>query len=70
MRRCQEIDQEYVEAFVRRACAMEVGQEFFQCHVSCLPDVEGLREVMKMKASTMRFKIWPVINGTMIRREE
>lgn len=70
MRRYQEIDQEYVEAFVRRACAMEVGQEFFQCHVSCLPDAEGLREVMKMKVSTMRFKIWPVINGTMIRREE
>lgn len=70
MRSYQEIDQEYVEAFVHKACAMEVGQEFFQCHVSCLPDVEGLRKVMEMKASTMRFKIWPVINGTMIRREE
>lgn len=58
-----------IKEFVKKAFALEVGEEFFQCHLSALPEVEELRKLLDDESSTMRFKVWPTINGTMVQRE-
>jgi hypothetical protein len=57
-----------IREFCTKAYALEVGEEFFQCHLSALPDVTELRQLLN-ESSTFRFKVWPTINGTMIKRE-
>ena len=58
-----------IREFVEKAHALEVGEEFFQCFIASLPAVEELRRLLNEdEASTMRFEIWPTINGTMVKR--
>lgn len=58
-----------IREFVEKAHALEVGEEFFQCFIASLPVVEELRRLLnKDESSTMRFEIWPTINGTMVKR--
>lgn len=58
-----------IREFVKKAHALEVGEEFFQCFIASLPAVEELRRFLNEdEASTMRFEIWPTINGTMVKR--
>lgn len=58
-----------IKEFVAKAYALEVGEEFFQCYLSSLPDIPELRRLLNDESSTMRFKVWQTINGTMVRRE-
>lgn len=58
-----------IREFVEKAYALEVGEELFQCYLACFPTVEELRKLLNEdEASTMRFEIWPTINGTMVKR--
>lgn len=56
-----------IREFVTRAYALEVGEEFFQCHLSALPELEELKRLLE--TSTMTFCIWQTINGTIVKRE-
>lgn len=58
-----------IKEFVAKAYALEIGEELFQCHLSSLPDVPELRKLLNDESSTLRFKVWQTINGTMVRRE-
>ena len=58
-----------LKEFVTKAYALEVGEEFFQCHLASLPDVEELRQLLEDESSTIRFKVWATINGTIVKRE-
>ena len=51
-----------IREFVTRAYALEIGEEFFQCHLSALPELEELKRLLE--TSTMTFCIWQTINGT------
>ena len=58
-----------IREFVKKAHALEIGEEFFQCYLACFPTVEELRKLLNEdEASTMRFEIWPTVNGTMVKR--
>lgn len=57
-----------IKEFVAKAYALEIGEEFFQCHLSSLPDIPELRRLLNDESSTMRFRVWPTINGTMVKR--
>lgn len=58
-----------IREFVEKAHALEVGEELFQCYLACFPTVEELRKLLNEdESSTMRFEIWPTINGTMVKR--
>lgn len=59
-----------IREFVEKAHSLEVGQDFFQCFISSLPEVEELRELLNGESSTIRFKVWPTINGIMVLREQ
>lgn len=56
-----------IREFVTRAYALEIGEEFFQCHLSALPELEELKRLLE--TSTMTFCIWQTINGTIVKRE-
>ena len=56
-----------IREFVTRAYALEIGEEFFQCHLSALPELEELKRLLE--TSTMKFCIWQTINGTIVKRE-
>lgn len=56
-------------ARVLKVYALAVEEEFFQCYISSLPDVDELRKLIENDASTMRYRIWPTINGIMVKRE-
>lgn len=58
-----------IREFCTKAYALEVGEEFFQCFIACLPKVAELKEMLNGKSLTKRFKVWPVINGVMVKRE-
>lgn len=58
-----------IKEFVAKAYALEVGDEFFQCHLSALPEVGELRSLLNDETSTVRFKVWQTINGTIVKRE-
>ena len=58
-----------IKEFVAKAYALEIGEEFFQCHLSSLPDVPELSQLLNNESSTMRFRVWQTINGTMVQRE-
>lgn len=58
-----------VKEFVTKAYALGVGEEFFQCHISCLPQVDDLNKLLNDESSVLRFRIWPTINGLMVKRE-
>ena len=58
-----------IDDFVEKAHALEVGEELFQCYLACFPTVEELRKLLNEdQSSTMRFEIWPTVNGTMVKR--
>ena len=52
-----------------KALSLEVGEEMFQCYIASLPPLHELRDLLNDKSTGMTFTVWPVINGTMIRRE-
>ena len=54
---------------VDKALALRVGEEFFQCYSSHLPDVSQLRKILSEASTEMSFTVWPTINGTIIKRE-
>ena len=56
-----------IREFVTRAYALEIGEEFFQCHLSALPELEELKRLLE--TSTMTFCIWQTINGTIVKRK-
>lgn len=58
-----------IREFCTKAYALEVGEELFQCFIACLPEVEELRDMLNGKSLTKRFKVWPTINGIMVKRE-
>lgn len=58
-----------IKEFVSKAYALAVNEEFFQCHLSAMPDANELRRLLNDGSSTMRFKLWPTVNGIMVRRE-
>ena len=58
-----------IKEFVAKAYALEVGEEFFQCHLSALPDAPELLRLLNDESSTMRFKVYQTINGTVVQRE-
>lgn len=58
-----------LKEFVMKVYALAVEEEFFQCYISSLPDVDELRKLIENDASTMRYRIWPTINGIMVKRE-
>ena len=57
-----------VKDFVTKAYALEVGDEFFQCHLSALPEAGELRQLLNEESSTMRFDVWQTVNGTIVKR--
>jgi hypothetical protein len=58
-----------IREFVKKAHALEVEEEFFQCYLACFPTVEELRKLLNEdQSSTMRFEIWSTVNGTMVKR--
>lgn len=57
-----------IREFFTKAYALQVGEEMFQCHIACLPNVPELRRMLNEKSSTKRFEVWPTINGTMVKR--
>ena len=57
-----------IREFCCKAYALEVNQEMFQCHISCLPNVYELRGMLNDKSSTKQFEVYPVLNGTMVKR--
>lgn len=54
--------------FCTKAYDLNVGEEMFQCHIACLPDILQLKSMLNDKSSTMKFEVWPTINGTMVKR--
>lgn len=58
-----------LKKFVEKALALEVGGEFFQCHVTALSDVDELRSLINETGTDMKFHIWKVINGFWVKRE-
>lgn len=59
-----------IQEFIARALALKVGDEYFQCYIADFPTIEELRELLKNEASTVKFKVWQTINGTIVQREE
>lgn len=47
---------------------LEIGEEAFQCYLACLPPLHELRDSINANAAGKEFEVWPVINGTMIKR--
>ena len=58
-----------IKRFVEKAMNLEVGGEFYQCHVGCLPTVEELRELLNETDSNKKFHVWEAINGIWVKRE-
>ena len=57
-----------IREFCTKAYALEVGEEMFQCHIACLPNVPELRSMLNDKSSTKKFEVYQTINGTMVKR--
>ena len=57
-----------IREFCTKAYDLNVGEEMFQCHFACLPDVPELRSMLNDKSSTMKFEVYQTINGTMVKR--
>lgn len=55
-----------IREFVTKAYALEIGEEFFQCHLAALPEFQELRRLLE--TSTMTFQVWQTINGTIVKR--
>ena len=52
-----------------KANRLEVGEEVFQCYLACLPPLHELRDSINGNAKAGKmFEVWPVLNGTMIKR--
>ena len=69
MQKLMEQRERVIREFCTKAYALEVGEELFQCFIACLPKVEELRRMLNEKSSTKQFKVWPTINGIMVKRE-
>ena len=54
---------------VDKALALKVGEELFQCYSPHIPEVNRLRKILSEASTEMSFRVWPTINGTMIKRE-
>ena len=52
-----------------KANRLEVGEEVFQCYLACLPPLHELRDSINANADGKVFEVWPVINGTLIKRK-
>lgn len=57
-----------IKELVTRAYALEVGGEFYQCFLSCLPTAYELEELLN-DGSDMKFNVYQTINGFFIKRE-
>lgn len=57
-----------IREFCTKAYNLNVGEEMFQCHIACLPDVPELRSMLNDKSSTKKFEVYQTINGTMVKR--
>lgn len=58
-----------IKRFIEKAMSLEVEGEFFQCHSSCMPTVEELRQLLDETDKDKKFHVWPTINGTWVKRE-
>lgn len=59
-----------VKEFCQKAEALNVGEEFFQCHISALPEVPELKDMLRKdeEANGKQFEIYRTINGTIVKR--
>ena len=57
-----------IREFCTKAYDLNVGEEMFQCHIACLPDILQLKSMLNDKSSTMKFEVYQTINGTMVKR--
>lgn len=57
-----------IREFCTKAYNLNVGEEMFQCHIACLPNVPELRSMLNDKSSTKKFVVYQTINGTMVKR--
>lgn len=57
-----------IRELCEKAYALKVGEEMFQCYISCLPTASELQQLLN-ESSTCEFKVWPTLNGTMIKRK-
>ena len=69
MKRLQREKALRLKMVMEKALSLEVGEEIFQCYIASLPPLHELRDLLNDKSTGMTFLVWPVINGTMIRRE-
>ena len=69
MKRLQREKALRLKMVMEKALSLEVGEEIFQCYIASLPPLHELRDLLNDKSTGMTFSVWPVINGTMIRRE-
>ena len=57
-----------IREFCTKAYDLNVGEEMFQCHIACLPDILQLKSMLNDKSSTKKFEVYQTINGTMVKR--
>ena len=69
MKRLQREKALRLKMVMEKALSLEVGEDIFQCYIASLPPLHELRDLLNDKSTGMTFTVWPVINGTMIRRE-
>ena len=69
MKRLQREKALRLKMVMEKALSLEVGEDIFQCYIASLPPLHELRDLLNDKSTGMTFSVWPVINGTMIRRE-
>lgn len=69
MCKCSRERARLIKRFVEKAMSLEVGGEFYQCHVGCLPTVEELKEMLNETDKDKKFHVWEAINGIWVKRE-
>lgn len=69
MCKCSRERARLIKRFVEKAMSLEVGGEFYQCHVAYLPTVEELRELLNETDKDKKFHVWETINGIWVKRE-
>ena len=68
MNKLQRVRSKVIRNFCTKAYDLNVGEEMFQCHIACLPDILQLKSMLNDKSSTMKFEVYQTINGTMVKR--
>jgi len=56
-----------LKKFLSKVYDLKPDEELYQPFLSALPNVAELRKVLS--EGDMRFKVWPTINGIMVKRE-